>query len=154
MASAAQVHSRLVAVEARNLSTAAFVRYPRGKGEGAVLRDMSSWRWCRIRVVLRSWCGCVSSCPAFFGEVLLLAVALAHAQLVPIRSISSPMSMSPLVRRSAPVLLLGKWSHLAGPGIVLLMLRMPPLLWLRISPLLLLPLGRLLLMVLWALLLP
>ena len=28
MASAAQVHSRLVAVEARNMFTAAFVRYP------------------------------------------------------------------------------------------------------------------------------
>ena len=48
----------------------------------------------------------------------------------------------------------GRWFKPAGPGIVLLMLRMSPLLRLRISPLQLLPWGRLLFMVLWVLLLP
>ena len=66
--------------------------------------------------------------PALCGEMLLLAAALAKAPLVSIRLISSPMLLSPLVRRSAPVLLLGRWSHPAGPGIVLLMLWASPLL--------------------------
>ena len=49
----------------------------------------------------------------------------------------------------------GRWSLPAGPGIVLLMPQMSPLLWLRISPpLLLLLLGRLLLMVMLLMLLP
>ena len=43
--------------------------------------------------------------------------------------------VSPLVRCSAPVLLFRRWSLPAGPGIVLPVTRMSPLLWLRISPL-------------------
>ena len=93
--------------------------------------------------------------PCTLREILLLAAVLTHAPLVPIRLVSSLLLLSPLVNCSAPILLLlGRWSHPAGPGIVLLTLPMSPLMWLRISPLLLLLLwGRLLLMVLWLLLL-
>ena len=124
------------------MPTAVFVRCLRGGGAGAVLRDMSSLRWCRIWIVLRCWCGRVSSCPALCGEMFLLAAAaLTHAPLVPTRLISSPILLSPLVRRSVLVLLLGRWSLPAGPGIVLLMPRMSLLLlpWLRMLWLRLLP---------------
>ena len=106
MAPAAPVPSRLVAVEARNLTRSSVHRFIRamsmGEGAGVVLRDMSP----------------------------------------------------PLMRHSAPVLLLERWSHPAVPGIVPLIPRMFPLLWLQESTPLLLPLECLLLMVLWALLLP
>ena len=151
LTSAAQVHSRLVAVEDHNLTRLSVHRFIHAiflGGTETILRDMSSWRWCRIRIVLRCWCGRVSSCSAVCGEVLLLAAVLAHARLVPIRLITSPMLLSPLMRLSASVLTLGGGSHPADPGIGLLILRMSPLLGLRISPLLLLPSGPLLLMVL------
>ena len=55
MASAAQVHSRLVAVEARNLTRSSVHRCIRamsmGEGGRSRLPDMSSWRWCQIRSV-------------------------------------------------------------------------------------------------------
>ena len=112
--------------------------------------------------MLRRWC--VRNFPALCGEMLLLAAPLTHV-LLPVRLISSPLLLSPLVGRSAPVLLLGMWSIPAGPGVALLMGRwsLPagpgvelvmtrsPLLRLRISSLLLLlPCGRLL----WLLSLP
>ena len=90
--------------------------------------------------MLWRWCG--RSCSALCGEMLILAAPLTHAPL-PVRLISSPMLLSPLVGRSAPVLLLGRWSLPAGPGVELLI---SPLLLL----LLLLPCGRLL----WLLSLP
>ena len=48
---------------------------------------------------------------------------MARAGLVPMRPISSPVLLSPLVLRSTPILLLRRWSY-PGPRIKLLMLWM------------------------------
>ena len=111
MTSAGKVHNWLLVEEARNFKRSNIHPCIRAMstGEGSRSRTARNkpLKMCRIRIVLRRWCGRVSSCPALCGEVLLLAAALAPAPLVPIRPIF-PVLLSPLVRRSAPVLLLGR----------------------------------------------
>ena len=66
------------------------------------------------------------SCPRLCRKVLLLGAAMARAGLVPMRLISSPVLLSPLVLRSTPILPLRRWSY-PGPRIKLLMLWTLPL---------------------------
>ena len=124
MASAGQVDSWLMTVEARNLTRSSVHRYIRAMSTGEGSRSRIT-RHELLKLVPNK--DRVSSCLALCGEKFLLAAALTHAPLVPIRLVFSPMLLSPLVKRSAPVLLLGRWSLPAGPGIVLLVPRMSPL---------------------------
>ena len=149
MASAPQVHSWLEAVEARNLTRSSVHRCIRAMfmGEGGRNRTVRNEL---LEMVLNK----DSAAPLVRACFELPSTLRGSAPSRHSVGISSPMLLLPTVRRSTPILLLGRWSHPAGPGIVLLMLRISPLLRLRVSPMLLLTLGRLLLMVLWALLLP
>ena len=130
--SAAQVSNWLGVVKAQTLQRPSGRRCTRtmstGEGGEAILRHMSSWRWCRIRKGSRRRFGRVPRCLVLCREVLLLAATLASLRLVPMGLISSPMLLSPLVWHSTSILLLIRWSHPAGPRIVMLMLRISPLL--------------------------
>ena len=113
------------------------------------------------------WHGCGRSYSAVRGEMLRLTTPLTQ-NLLPVRLIASPMMSSPRVRPSVTVLLLGRRSLPAGPGVELLTgrwflpvgpgsvgrLLMPRspflLLWMSLLLLLLPPGGRLF----WLLLLP
>ena len=120
VASARQVHSCRVAVEARSLTRSNIRR---------CIRAMSTEEEGRSRTARHELLKMVPNTDD--AAALMLAcfefpcakrgnapsrAPLTHAPLMPMRLISSPILLSLLVRRSAPVLLLGMWSLPASPG--------------------------------------
>ena len=149
MVSAGQVHSWLVAVEARKLTRLSVHRYIRamsmreggrsrtGRHELLKMVPNTDIAAALVRACFELPCTLRGSAPARRS----VGTGAAGANTTDLPDVVSAGEAP----HFGAVLLLRRWSLPAGPGIVLLMPRMSPLL---------LPLGRLLLMVLWPLLLP